>query len=83
MMQVIPKWDVTLERGDGERIEFSVCDHFYSNVLRKVADLDFGRDVTRVEIVPHIFQNQAVTSVSTITPEQFGQAFEAAGNDGR
>ena len=42
MMQVLPKWNVTIHRGVGTApIVFYVSDNFLSNVLRKLGDRSF------------------------------------------
>lgn len=42
MMSVIPTWKVTITFED-RVVCFGIVDNYLSNVMRKVADLDFGK----------------------------------------
>ena len=41
MLQLIPKWKVTVVLPEGSERVFWIHDHFIVNVLRKVADMQF------------------------------------------
>lgn len=43
MMQVVPKWKVVVWQGEDEHV-FWITDNCLSNVMRKVADMQFSKD---------------------------------------
>jgi hypothetical protein len=50
MMIMLKQWCVVVKRGKGHpSIEFKVSEMHLPNVLRKIADLDFGDHVVAVE----------------------------------
>lgn len=63
MIAIIPKWRVTVQAGD-KTIEFFVSDLFASNVLRKIAGLDFGEATRNVTITRS--EDRQSTSNATI-----------------
>jgi hypothetical protein len=49
MMQVVSKWKIKLTSENGE-ICVTINNNFLSNILRKLADIEFGINPTRIEI---------------------------------
>lgn len=47
MMQVVPKWQVTVTKSDGSLTLFWMHDNFLANVVRKVADMQFENGIAQ------------------------------------
>jgi len=50
MLQVIKKWIVLVDKGNGAVQSFYCNDNFLMNVLNKLSSFDFGSDVKRIEV---------------------------------
>jgi hypothetical protein len=51
MMQMIPKWKITMTRSSAPSLVLFISDQFLSNVLRKLADIEFEAEPTLMSIV--------------------------------
>ena len=50
MMHVVPKWRVTLARPNAPSLVLFISDQFLSNVLRKLADIEFAQQPSDISI---------------------------------
>jgi len=50
MMQVVPKWRVTIARPSTAPLVLFISDQFLSNVLRKLADIELEQQPNEVTI---------------------------------
>lgn len=65
MMQIIQKWQITLEfHDDGENLSFFIYDNFYSNMLRKLTEFCFtvNPDVIKIEKVKELNDHSKTTT---------------------
>ncbi len=68
MMQILPRWIVTIRYADRALITFSISEHSSANVLRKVADLDFASGATeQPEMITITSENKPPMSNSGVT----------------
>lgn len=69
MMQVIPKWKVTVQLAGRDTV-FWISDAFLSNVLRMLAAITFGEELGRVTV-------EREPDPKTITASEFDRKFDA------
>jgi hypothetical protein len=50
MMQVLPKWMVTVSMQSGQHVIFYISDNFLSNVLRAVSAIEFVGEPEEIRI---------------------------------
>jgi hypothetical protein len=51
MMQIVPKWKITIVRPSAGSLAFFISDRFLSIVLRKLADIEFEDEPVSMSIV--------------------------------
>lgn len=81
-MQLIPKWRVTVLFEDRRAVEVWIADSFISNVLRKVADIDFAEFGTPqpVKFTIEPAKSPANPTVTSVTSGGIGQAVDGLGH---
>jgi hypothetical protein len=61
MMQMIPKWKITMTRSGAPSVVIFISDHYLSNVLRKLAEIEFDVVPQSVTIAPVTCQPATAT----------------------
>jgi hypothetical protein len=51
MMQIVPKWKITLSRSSGPLLVLFISNRFLSNVLRTLADIELAEQPVSMSIV--------------------------------
>ena len=62
MIRVLKKWKITVTFRDQDSISFNISDDFYTNVLRKIADMDWDKMIMSITIA--IVDSESQTGVA-------------------
>jgi hypothetical protein len=60
MMQLIKKWRVVIYFINNDSITLYIYDNFYSNMLRKLTEIGFDLEPTKIEINEVVYNDQNV-----------------------
>jgi len=67
MLQVIPKWKITVYFTEQDALTFYLHDQHFANILKKFAEIDFDRRPLRVEIAAPSLAPDTQSAIQTAT----------------